>query len=145
MASALWTPSVSQDALKEAKESGVHAVSALIGLMWDAAYRRSTLTYTQVLNFLGMKVSWSSDRYMLGDWLYSTADYSKAEWGIVLATLVVSKGDGMPSGRPDPADPSGFWSWAVVNGYDISDPRRLVLKEQARCFAKVEALMGAAS
>jgi hypothetical protein len=77
-------------------------------------------------------------RGSLGGWLGEVGDFSLAEWGIALPAIVVGKRDGLPSGRMDAADPSGFWAWCRDHGIDTSNPPHIALEHQAKVYTRVE-------
>jgi hypothetical protein len=105
-----------------------------LGVLLGVAAKRGTITYTALGRILGLKMEWARDRAILGEHLGAVADYGRAEWGILLPSVAVGKGDNMPSGRTDPANPSGFYSWCQQHGVDISNPHKLVIDEQRKAY-----------
>ena len=71
---------------------------------------------------------------LLGLGFLGIAIFSRDEWGILLPSIAVGKGENMPSGRMDPANPSGFYAWCSQNGIDISEPYKLVIEEQRKVY-----------
>lgn len=107
----------------------------ILGILLGTAVRRGTILYTDIANLVGLNIGWQRDRARLGEYLGHVADYSLAEWGIVLPALAVGKGENMPSGRRGiHNNSSGFYGWCEANGLDTSDPAHLVIDQQRKVY-----------
>lgn len=110
-----------------------------LGILLGVAQKRSTITYTRLGDLLGLRMDWNRDRARLGTILFEVNQISDQDWSVLLAVLAVGKADNMPSGRPDPGNTSGFYAYAELAGRDISDPRKLVMTEQAKIYKRFAA------
>lgn len=107
------------------------------GLLQAVARQRATITYGEVAEILGLNLGLSKYRAEMGDILREVAEASYAEYRVVLTAIVVGGMDGMPSGRQDPSNPSGFYAWMQSEGFDISNPHKLVAAQQAKVYRKL--------
>jgi class 3 adenylate cyclase len=70
----------------------------------------------------------------LGEILNEIATISRDTWDVILPVLVVGKNSNIPGGRKEGDDLDGFWAWCAQNGYDISEPYKFVLSQQALVY-----------
>lgn len=106
----------------------------ITGVLLAVARTRSTITYSALAAMVGFDMARATDRRVLGEILDSIATWSYDDRLVVLAVLVVLQKENMPSGRMDASNPSGFYAWAKAQGFDISDPYKLVLREQGKVY-----------
>ena len=109
-------------------------IERTLGILIGVAQHRSSITYTNLSNILGMDMDNPQSRFHLGVILGAVGDRSMHEWGIVLPVLAVGRKDNMPSGRRSLANPSGFYAWCDARGWSISDPRSLVANETYKVY-----------
>ncbi len=105
-----------------------------LGILLGVGMKRGTVTYSALAERIGLNLGWANHRAELGVILGELATYTSAEWGILIPAIAVGKGDNMPSGRTDPANPSGFYAWCAHHGIDISNPYKLVIDEQRKVY-----------
>lgn len=113
----------------------------LLGILKRVALDKSVIYYSAVAKLLGLNMAYANERMSLGIALDSIGTYCWHEWKITLNVLVVGKADHLPSGRSDPADPSGFYDWAVRNGLNVSNPAALVHELSQKAYARMDALV----
>ena len=112
-------------------------------LLCEYARQRTTVTMQQLLSRLfkspvsltGVESSPAGDIAKLHVAIADVTEISLTRLRVNLCALVVEPKTNRPSGRHDPADPTGFYKAMRDNGHDISDPDRLALDEQGRVFA----------
>lgn len=105
-----------------------------LGVLLGVGSKRGTITYTTLARVLGLDIKRASERATLGAVLGRVASFGREEWGILLPSIAVGKGENIPSGRTDPSNPSGFYAWCAQNGVDIADPYKLVVNEQRKVY-----------
>jgi hypothetical protein len=133
-ASSPWSYGKPVDLYRPEAKSDETLIERTWGILVGIALRRGTITYTNLSEVLGLNMNSPWDRWKLGVILGGVADRSHSEWGILLPAIAVGGKDGLPSGRRDPANPSGFYAWCAANGISINDPRKLVENEQRKVF-----------
>lgn len=110
----------------------------VLGILLHVALARTTITYTRLANLVDVALSQKFVRAALGGTLTEAADYAYEKWGIALTAVVVGGRDGLPSGRTDPADPTGFWRWCDQHEIEWTDKWQTATKEQMRAYKRAE-------
>ena len=117
------------------------ATDAAYGILFHRAQERWPIYYDQLVQRMRptfeLNLSHQQGRALLGNILWNVALRSEEQLGCLLPALAVGKGTNRPSGRDDPANPSGFYAAAELLGRDISAPDTLVLNEQLKAYKAV--------
>lgn len=104
--------------------------SRILGVLAHVASMRSTITYTDLGDLVGLSMENPVQRKQLGLFLNKLSTLTLSEWGFAISALAVNKKDGMPSGDQSPDNLGGFYRWAEENGLNTDDPFALVVVQQ---------------